>query len=267
MRSVRELMNLHGRVAVISGGAGHIGVALADALAECGACTVILDVQQARCDAIAAAVRQTYGVETLGLEVDLANEAQVRTVCPRVIECFGHVDILVNCAAFVGSSALQGWTTPFLEQRSDTWRQALEVNLTAAFVLTQSCAVALTASGHGAVINISSIYGMVGPDLRLYEGTIMGSPAAYAASKGGLLQLSRWLSTVLAPSVRVNCISPGGVARQQPEAFQVRYNARTPLQRMATEEDLKGAVVYLASDLSAYVTGQNLVVDGGWMAW
>jgi NAD(P)-dependent dehydrogenase (short-subunit alcohol dehydrogenase family) len=108
---------------------------------------------------------------------------------------------------------------------------------------------------------------MVGPDFRLYTGTPMGNPGAYAASKGGLIQISRWLATALAPGVRVNSISCGGVERQQPRAFITRYVDRTPMQRMATEEDFKGAVAYLASDLSAYVTGHNLAVDGGWTAW
>jgi NAD(P)-dependent dehydrogenase (short-subunit alcohol dehydrogenase family) len=108
---------------------------------------------------------------------------------------------------------------------------------------------------------------MVGPDMGVYENTTMGNPAAYATSKGGLLQLTRWLAMVLAPEVRVNAITSGGVWRNQPETFHTRYVARTPLRRMATEEDLKGAVAYLASDLSAYVTGHNLVVDGGWTVW
>src|SRR5437870_1912890 len=114
---------------------------------------------------------------------------------------------------------------------------------------------------------IGSIYGVVGPDLALYEGTPLGNPAAYAASKGGLLQFTRWLATSLAPRVRVNMLSPGGVERGQAEQFRTRYVAKTPLARMATEEDFKGAVAYLASDLSAYVTGQNLIVDGGWTTW
>ncbi len=113
----------------------------------------------------------------------------------------------------------------------------------------------------------ASIYGMVGPDFSLYAGTSMGNPAAYAASKGGLLQLTRYLATALAPRVRVNAITPGGIVRGQPPAFIERYVAKTPLGRMATEEDFKGAIAYLASDLSRYVTGQNLVVDGGWTAW
>jgi NAD(P)-dependent dehydrogenase (short-subunit alcohol dehydrogenase family) len=117
------------------------------------------------------------------------------------------------------------------------------------------------------VINIGSIYGLLGPDMRLYDGTEMGNPAYYAAAKGGIVQLTRYWATTLAPEVRVNCVAPGGVWRQQPDSFHERYKSRTPLRRMATEEDLKGAVAYLSSDLSAYVTGHILVVDGGWTAW
>lgn len=267
MRSLRELMDLKGRVALVTGGAGHIGTAACEALAELGASIVVLDVAEKACVDVAGHIHTTYGVPTLPLVVDLAQEQAVRAVPGAVQSHFGRLDILINCAALGGTSPLKGWVTPFAEQSAETWRLALEVNLTAAFVLTQVCAGMLAASGHGSVINISSIYGMVGPDMRLYEGTAMGNPAAYAASKGGLIQLTRWLATVLAPAVRVNAISPGGVWRNQPETFLARYIARTPLGRMATEEDLKGAVAYLASDLSAYVTGHNLVVDGGWTVW
>ena len=148
----------------------------------------------------------------------------------------------------------------------DTWRRALEVNLTAPFALIQSCVDLLKAS-KGVVINMGSIYGVLGPDMNLYQGTSMGNPAAYAASKGGLLQLTHWLATVLAPDIRVNMISPGGIFRHQPKDFCERYIQKTPLKRMATEEDLKGAIAYFATDLSLYVTGQNLLVDGGWTAW
>src|SRR5207244_7160576 len=137
---------------------------------------------------------------------------------------------------------------PFAEQSIGTFRRALEVNLTSAFALTQVCAPLLAASGEGSVVNVLSIYALVGPDMRLYEGTAMGNPAAYAASKGGLLQLTRWLATVLAPGVRVNAVTPGGVSRNQPERFTPRYVARTPLKRMATDEDLQRAVASLASD-------------------
>jgi NAD(P)-dependent dehydrogenase (short-subunit alcohol dehydrogenase family) len=143
----------------------------------------------------------------------------------------------------------------------------MRVNLTSAFVLAQEAHPALSASGRGSMILFSSIAGMVGPDMSLFEGTEMAKIAAYAASKGGLVQLTRYLATLFAPRVRVNTISPGGIWRGQPEIFRQRYEARTPMKRMAHEEDMKGAVAYLASDLSAYVTGHNIVIDGGWTAW
>jgi NAD(P)-dependent dehydrogenase (short-subunit alcohol dehydrogenase family) len=117
------------------------------------------------------------------------------------------------------------------------------------------------------IINIGSIYGELGPDWSLYEGTSMANPAAYSASKGGLIQLTRWLATTLAPNIRVNAISPGGIFRNQPDVFVKRYEGRTPLARMATENDFRGAVAYLASDMSSYVTGKNMMVDGGWGEW
>ncbi len=267
MKSLKDLMNLQGRVALITGGAGHIGAAMAAALAELGAAIVVLDLSDSACTRTAGDLHTAWGVDTLPLPVDLADEDAVRAVPARVVEHFGRLDILANVAAFVGPSNLEGWAVPFEAQSTHAWQLALTVNLTAAFVLSQACAAPLKASKHGSIINVSSIYGLVGPDMRLYDDTTMGNPAAYAASKGGLLQLTRWLATVLAPAVRVNAISPGGVGRNQPQAFHTRYVARTPLGRMATEEDIKGAAAYLASDLSAYVTGHNLVVDGGWTTW
>ena len=162
---------------------------------------------------------------------------------------------------------MDGWVAEFQQQSLDTWRRALEVNLTAVFELSQGLAPELKKKGKGSIINIASIYGVVAPDYELYRGTSMGNPAAYAASKGGLLQLTRWLATTLAPSVRVNAISPGGVERKQPPQFIDRYVKRTPLRRMAMEEDFKGVIALLASDSGSYITGQNLVVDGGWSIW
>lgn len=267
MKKISKLMSLKGRVAVITGGAGHIGSAMAEALAELGANIVILDISLESCLPVSERISMEYAVEALPLAVDLVQEELVRMVPDEVVNKLGRLDILVNCAAFVGTSNLPGWVVPFEEQRSDTWKQALDVNLTAPFILTQACMPALRNSGKGSVINVASIYGLVGPDMCLYDGTDMGNPAAYAASKGGLLQLTRWLATVLAPNIRVNAITPGGVSRGQREIFHERYVEKTPLKRMATEEDLKGAVVYLASDLSSYVTGQNIIIDGGYTVW
>jgi NAD(P)-dependent dehydrogenase (short-subunit alcohol dehydrogenase family) len=267
MKTLRELMDLSGRVAVVTGGAGHIGRAMCAALAELGAAVVVVDVNAEAAEAAAAALRQTTGAETLPLVVDLADEAAVKNIPAAVLARFGRIDVLVNNAAFVGTSGLTGWGVPFEQPSVHTWRKAMEVNLTAAFALTQARAPAPAAHGRGAVVNVASIYGVVGPDMGLYEGTAMGNPAAYAASKGGLIQLTRWLSTVLGPNIRVNCLSPGGVARGQADVFRDRYVERTPLKRMATEEDFKGTLAWLASDLSAYVTGQNIMVDGGWTVW
>jgi len=264
---IKELMNLEGRVALITGGAGHIGAAMSEALAELGAVIVVLDADWQAGVALAKQIQKKYNVDAMPLAVDLTDEKELLLVSDKVVDRFGGLDILINCAALVGTSNLKGWAVSFAKQSPVAWRKALEINLTAPFILTQACAETLAKSGHGSVINIGSIYGMVGPDRRLYENTAMGNPAAYAASKGGLLQLTRWLATILAPDIRVNAITPGGVWRGQPREFRERYEARTPLRRMATEDDLKGAAAYLAGDLSKYVTGHNLVVDGGWTVW
>ena len=267
MRSIQELMNLKGRAALVTGGAGHIGSAFCQTLAEAGADVAVLDRSLEACQAEAERLQSAYGIRAFPIETDLGNREQVEAVAGLVEKQFGQLDILVNCAAFVATSGLEGWSTTFDKQSMDTWRQAIEVNLNASVTLIQSCLDMLRRSPKASIVNIGSIYGLGGADWSLYEGTSMGQPAAYAASKGGLIQMTRWLSTALAPAVRVNCISPGGVFRNQPESFVKKYESRTPMQRMGTEEDMKGALLYLASDLSEYVTGQNIVVDGGWTAW
>lgn len=267
MRKIDDLISLEGRVAAVTGGAGHIGRAIAETFAELGASVAIVDHPAAAPADAAKALDRDFGGRTAAIDADLAHEDQVRAVPSRIARELGGLDILVNCAAYVGTSDLPGWGVGFNDQSTVAWRAALEVNLTAPFILSQAAAELLGRSGQGSIINVGSIYGVLGPDWRLYEGTSMANPAAYAASKGGLMQLTRWLATTLAPAIRVNAIVPGGVARQQPESFVRSYVARTPLGRMAREEDFKGAAAYLAGDMSAYVTGQLLVVDGGWSAW
>ena len=204
MRTLRELSNLYGKRALVTGGNGHVGKVAIETLKELGAKVASIDIDD-------------YDV-------------------------FHNIDILVHCAVYVG----------------DDWGKSQRVNVYMANNIIQNNLSTLKS-----VILFSSIYGMVGPDMSLYKGTSMTNPIAYGVSKGGVLQLMRYLATTLAP-IRVNAISPGGIARNQPESFVERYEKKTPLGRMATEEDLKGAIAYLASDLSAYVTGHNLVVDGGW---
>lgn len=267
MRRLSHLHDMKGRVAVITGGAGHLALAFGQALAEFGASIVVVDLLEDACVRRAEELKAHAQVECLSMAVDLAREDAAATIVSRTLARFERLDVIINNAAFTGMSGLAGYAVPFAEQTVAAWDAALRINLTSAFALVQAAHEALRASGHGSVINIGSIYGLVGPNMNLYEGTTMGNPAAYAATKGGLLQLTRYLATVLAPEVRVNCVSPGGVERGQPEAFQRRYSSLTPLARMGTEEDLKGVIAFLASDASAYVTGQNIPVDGGWTTW
>lgn len=267
MRQLSQLMALGGRTVLVTGGAGHIGAVLAEALLEQGATVVLHDLNPETCSEVAGALQRRGFDRVDWVAANLASEAETRGAVRTVRERHGALDVLIHCAAFVGTTDFPGWAEPMEKQSAEAWEAAIRVNLTAAFVLIQEAAEALKATGRGAVVLISSIYGMGGPDLRLYADTPMQHPAAYGASKAGLIQLARYFATVLAPAVRVNALTLGGVLRDQPSVFVERYAARTPLRRMAVEEDFKGAVAFLASDLSAYVTGQNLVVDGGWTAW
>lgn len=267
MRTVRQLMDLAGRGALVVGGAGHIGTAVADALMELGAGIAIVDFDPQACRDVAARLSKRYGLPAYGFPTDITDEAQCAEAVEQATRELGRLDVLVFSAALVGTTPLAGWIGPLETQSAATWRRALDVNLTAAFTLTRTAAPYLAEHGYGSIVAISSIYGLVGPDLRLYDDTTMGNPAAYAASKGGLQAFARWSATALSPRIRVNVVSPGGILRGQDEQFIARYEQRTPLQRLGSEEDLIGAVAYLASDLSAYVTGQNIVVDGGYTAW
>lgn len=267
MKRLAELMNMKGRVALVTGGAGHIGTAIAEALAEMGCDICLVDRPDVAVSDCAERLRADWGRHVETLAIDLEDEGGRSTIPESVADRFGRLDVLVNCAGFVGTSKLKGWGVPLEEQTVDTWRRVIEVNMTSVFHLCQILAPLLRADPGGSIVNVSSIYGVVGPNLSLYAGTKMGNSAAYATSKGGIVQLTRWLSTVLAPQIRVNCISPGGVYRNQAEDFVARYVERTPLHRMGVEDDFKGAVAYFASDLSSYVTGENLMVDGGWTRW
>ena len=267
MKKISELINLKGRRALITGAAGSIGQEIALTIAELGGDLILVDLPSSNYDLVKKSVLDNWNVDIKCIDCDLEDENSRISLIKDVIKSNVNLDILINNAALVGDSSLEGWVEDFDKQSVQTWNRALEVNLTAPFHLSQAFTSLLKKSGNGSIINIASTYGINAPDYSLYKGTNMGNPAAYSASKGGLVQLTRWLSTTIAPDVRVNSISPGGVWRNQPKKFVERYESRTPLARMATEEDFKGVVAYLASDLSAYVTGQNIVVDGGWTVW
>jgi NAD(P)-dependent dehydrogenase (short-subunit alcohol dehydrogenase family) len=268
MRSIASLLDLSGRVAVITGGLGHLGLAVGATFAELGARVVLVDRTETPADPAAFdALRRATSGQVERVVCDLTDETQARETVGRISAAHPAIDILVNNAAFVGSSASTGWVTAFETQDVQLWRKALEINLTAPFVLVQALLPSLRRAKSPSIINVASIYGLVGPQMSIYRDTGLGNPAAYAASKGGLIQFTRYLATTLAPNIRVNAFCPGGIERGQSPSFIERYAERTPLGRMATLEDFKGVAAFLASDLSAYMTGQVIAVDGGWTAW
>lgn len=255
--------NLAGRFGVITGGCGPLGWALTSQLAEAGARVLAVDLPL-QIDRV-----NDTGVPD-GVEVmvcDLLVAEQLNALVARVEQEPTGLSFLINNAAFTGGSDLGGYVCSFEDQTDDAFDAALALNLAVPFRLARRLTPSLRRSNHGTIINIASIYGLVGPDLGLYSGTSMGNPAGYAASKGGLVQLTRYLATVLAPDIRVNCVSPGGIFRGQDPAFVEKYEVRTPLDRMAREDDVVGAVQWLASGAANYVTGQVIAVDGGWTAW
>ena len=267
MTTVMELSNLKGRLALITGAAGGLGTVFAETLAELGADLILVDLPGTDLVDLADKVIKEWGVSVKNIFCDLENQDQRSDLIKQVATSRSELNILVNNAALVGSSDLVDWNVPFEEQSIDTWRRATEINLTAVFDLCQGLLPLMKNATGANIVNIASIYGSYGPDWSLYKDTEMGNPAAYAASKGGLIQFTRWLATTISPAVRVNAISPGGVLRNQPKSFQDRYESRVPLARMASEQDFKGALAFLSTDLSAYVTGHILEVSGGWGAW
>ncbi|MBV8810777.1 MAG: SDR family NAD(P)-dependent oxidoreductase, partial [Acidobacteriaceae bacterium] len=240
MKSLQELMSLAGRTAVITGGAGRIGEAFCEVLAELGASICIFDVEAGAGNERADAVADRFRVRASAFVTDVAREESVQEAVSSAVAQFGGVDILINGAAYP-KLELPEEGRELEVQSLARWNANLDVVLTGTFLMTRACAPHLRRRGRGSVINIASIYGLLGPDMRLYDGTDMDNPAYYAAGKGGIVQFTRYCATTLAPEVRVNCIAPGGVWRHQPESFHERYKRRTPLQRMASEEDLKGA--------------------------
>ncbi len=255
------------KVALVVGGGGKIGRAICESLAEEGCNIAIHDISENKIHPLKKLIETRYNVKSIAIEANLLENAETRTIVPKVIEKFKKIDILVHSAAFVGTTEYSGWAVPFEEQTENAFEAGLRVNLTSAFILSQDFAKHNQKEKKGVIVFISSIYGIVGPDFSLYEGTGMANPAAYGASKAGLIQLTRYLATKLAPDIRVNCISFGGVFRNQDSKFVERYIKKTPQKRMAREEDIKGTIMYLVSDMSDYLTGQNIVLDGGFTIW
>lgn len=253
------------RIVVITGGLGQLGSAFRRALSAERARVVVLDV---------AASPPSFEDSSIYLQADVTDRASLERALAELARDVGIPHVLINNAALDSPpDAPADENGPFETYPEGSWDRVLEVNLKGTFLACQVFGGAMAEAGRGSIINISSIYGLVSPDQRLYEhrrreGSIFFKPAAYAASKSGVLNLTRYLATYWAArAVRVNTLSFGGVFNHQAEEFLTAYCSRVPLGRMASAEDYIGAVIFLASDASAYMTGANLVIDGGWTAW
>jgi NAD(P)-dependent dehydrogenase (short-subunit alcohol dehydrogenase family) len=271
-----ELFDLTGRVAILTGGAGLLGQEYAVALAQAGAHVVVADINTQDTDRLAAKLTEETGVEALSAETDVSSKASVEAMVAQTLAAFGRVDILVNNAALDPKFDAQHATEhvdAFEDYPLELWNQGLAVNLTGMFLCAQAVSLPMLKQGKGVIVNVSSTYGLVGPDQRLYED---GDPTAprkfkpviYSVTKSAVLGLTRYLATYWAgKNMRVNTLTPGGVFRDHDEGFVSRYSFRTPLGRMARQDEYCGALLFLVSDSSSYMTGANLVVDGGWTAW
>ena len=257
-----SIFSLRGRKILVTGAAGHLGRALCEYFVSDSATVFAVDLNENGLASLELELKPAEG-SFFAFAADLSDEEQRAGLVEQVASQTESLDGAVFAAAFVGTSDLQGWAVDFADQSIATWRKALELNLTAPFHLTQLLEPLLSRGDGPSIVNVGSIYGSIGPDWSLYEGLDMSNPAAYAASKGGLIQLTRWLASTLAPGIRVNMVSPGGISRGQDATFVERYSQKTPLARMATEHDIVGQVVYLLSGAASYVTGQNITIDGG----
>ncbi len=249
-------MDVKGHKILVTGSCGHVGRVLVAALREAGAQVVGTDHN-----------------EGADIRADLTKEGETRTAAKGALLLLGGgLDGLVHCAALTGQGGglRKGWVAPFAEQSVEAFEYSFKVQAVSSFVLLQELAPALKAakaSGRGSVILLGSIYGLVAPFMPLYEGLAMEPPLGYSATKGAVHQLVKHFAALLAPRVRVNSISPGGLWRDQPAEFVERYEKQVPLGRMGMEHDLVGPTLFLLSDASAYITGHNLVCDGGWSIW
>jgi NAD(P)-dependent dehydrogenase (short-subunit alcohol dehydrogenase family) len=269
MKQYDKWYDLQGRVVVLTGATGRLAPAYARCLSECGAHVVVIDQQRDKCEALAAELSSTYRTRAMPLELNVADPDAVRNGVAEVVAQFGRLDILINNAAYnqtehiVGGKAADPEDFPL-----STWQRTIDVNLTGTLLCCQEGGRQMLRQGGGVILNVSSVYGVVAADQRIYGSSGLNSNIAYATTKGGLLNFTRYLAAYWQnKNIRVNAISPGGVYAGQDPDFVEKYTYRTMLGRMADVDDLTAGVLYLVSDASKFVTGFNLVVDGGWTAW
>jgi len=280
MKTILDKFNLAGRVAIVTGGPGLLGKEFCRTLAEAGATVVVADINADGVNAVTTSLIEA-GYHAMGIATDITQPASVSALLEETLLSYGHLDILVNSAALdpkFDTQALSEMAKPgtvsgsFEDYPLDSWEDALDVNLTGIFLCCQAAVKPMLAQGKkGSIINICSTYGLVAPDQRIYqrEGKQTSyKPVYYSVTKAGVLGFTRYLSTYYTGTeIRVNALTPGGVYNDHDEVFLKAYSARTVMGRMANKDEMNGALLFLASDASSYMTGSNLVVDGGWTAW
>lgn len=272
-KEFKKLFDLQGKNAIVTGGAGILGSHFCMGLADAGANVAVVDINIDKANELARTIEKDYGVKTLAIYCDLTSEQSVKEMVNSVITEFKTIDILHNNAAGK-SSNLEAFFAPFEEYELNQWKEIMSTNLDGMFLVAKYVGKVMKQQKNGgSIIQTASIYGVLGPDNRIYEGSFyldrqINTPAIYSASKGGVVALTKYLSTYWAKDkIRVNTITPGGVESGQNEVFKQNYSNRIPLGRMAQADEMVGALIYLASDASSYMTGQNLIVDGGLCAW
>ena len=276
MTEIFEKFDMTGQVAIVTGGPGLLGKEFCRTLAEAGAAVVVADINGVGAEAAAETLVKD-GYQALGVRTDVTNPESVQALVDKTLITYGRLDVLVNSAALdpkFDPQALAARSTPlgsFEDYPVDAWRQALDVNLTGMFLCCQAAVRPMLVQGKGVLINICSTYGLVGPDQRLYQRDgkqTSYKPVYYSVTKAGVLGLTRYLATYYAgKNIRANALTPGGVFNGHDEVFLQAYSARAVMGRMANKDEMNGALLFLASDASSYMTGANLVVDGGWTTW
>ena len=276
MTEILEKFDMTGQVAIVTGGPGLLGKEFCRTLAEVGAAVVVADINEVGAEAAAETLVKD-GYQALGVRTDVTTPESVQALVDKTLITYGRLDVLVNSAALdpkFDPQALAARSTPlgsFEDYPVDAWKQALDVNLTGMFLCCQAAVRPMLVQGKGVLINICSTYGLVGPDQRLYQRDgkqTSYKPVYYSVTKAGVLGLTRYLATYYAgKNIRANALTPGGVFNGHDEVFLQAYSARAVMGRMANKDEMNGALLFLASDASSYMTGANLVVDGGWTTW
>lgn len=266
-----ELFSLKGKTAIVTGALGLIGRNHCLALNEAGASIVIADTDEQKCKDFAS----RHFTDSIGVQLDVTQKESVIEMKETVLSKFGKIDILVNNAAindmFEDPKAAKE-QSKFENYPLELWQKSLDVNLTGVFLCSQVIGSQMVKQGKGSIVNIASTYGIAAPDQSLYQNQqgyqTFYKPPAYSITKGGVIMLTKYLAAYWGNAgVRVNTLTPGGVKNGQQDFFIENYSKKTPLGRMADPQDYKGAIVFLASDASSYMTGANLIVDGGWTCW